>query len=303
MYTLKTENLPLLSKLKGWKYGFESPFKAEVYFLNTKQFTDQKWGTPNPIMLRDNDFGAVRIRAFGSYTMRINDPVRFLQEISGTDNRFETHEISNQLKAMVISKFTTAVGESKIPVLDIAASYDNLAKYCQKRLSEEFATFGIEMTKFVIVNISLPQAVEEAIDKRSSMGMLGVNYTQMQQADAMKDAAKNPTGGVENLMGMAMMQQMMNLNQQQTMYQQNHLQQFQQQMPPPAPPLVQYFVSINGQQAGPFDQNALRQMIAQNQLTPNTYVWKQGMSAWQLASQVADIANLFSFAPPPPPPM
>ena len=305
-YTLETQNLPVLSKLKGWKYGFNSPFKAEVYFLNTKQFTDQKWGTPNPIMLRDPDFGMVRIRAFGNYSIRISDPVKFMREVVGTKDEFSTEGIIGQLKSMVVTRFTDAVGESKIPVLDLAASYNELSDFCEKKLKEEFPSYGLDVLKFLINNISLPPAVEEAIDKRSSMGALGdmKKYSQMQQADAMRDAAKNPGGGMEGMMGMAMTQQMLNMQQQQQMMNnQNNQNQNQQQNTPPPPPLTsQYYVSVNGQQQGPFDLNILRGMVAQGQLTKQTFVWKQGMPNWLAAEQVPEVAALFSAVPPPPPP-
>jgi membrane protease subunit (stomatin/prohibitin family) len=309
-YTLATQNLPILSTLKGWKYGFDSPFKAEVYFISTKQFLDQKWGTPNPIMMRDPDFGIVRIRAFGNFSIKVSDPVKFLQEVVGTNKTFTTDEISSQLKSLVITRFTDAVGESKIPVLDLAASYNELSKFCESKLKEEFPTsYGIDILKFLINNISLPPEVEKAIDKRSSMGALGDlnKYAQMQQADAMRDAANNQGGGggMEGMMGMAMAQQMMNMQQQQMQNQnmnQMNNQQFNNSAPPPPPMGPQYHVSINGQQQGPFDVATLKNLIAQNQLTKQTYVWKAGMSGWLQAEQVPEVMALFSMMPPPPPP-
>jgi len=308
-YTLATQNLPILSTLKGWKYGFDSPFKAEVYFIATKQFLDQKWGTPNPIMMRDPDFGMVRIRAFGNFSIKVSDPVKFLQEVVGTNKSFTTDEINSQLKSLVITRFTDAVGESKIPVLDLAASYNELSNFCEARLKEEFpSSYGIDILKFLINNISLPPEVEKAIDKRSSMGALGDmnKYAQMQQADAMRDAANNQGGGggMEGMMGMAMAQQMMNMQQQQMQNQNlNHNnQQFNNAAPPPPPMGPQYHVSINGQQQGPFDMATLKNLIAQNQLTKQTYVWKAGMQGWLQAEQVPEVMALFSMMPPPPPP-
>ncbi len=312
MYTLNTQNLPLLSTLKGWKYGFDSPFKAEVYFMNMR-LVSFKWGTPNPVMLRDPDFGMVRIRAFGSYEIQISDPAKFLQNIVGTDNEFTTDEVSEKLRNIVIPKFTDAIGESKIPVLDFAASYNELSEFITKNIASDYENdYGLLLKRFLITNISLPPAVEEAIDKRSSMGAIGDmnKYSQMQSADAMHAAAQNPGGGgggMENMMGMAMMQQMMNQQQmvsqqQQPQYQQ---QQYQQPAPPPMPQQSSYFVSVGGQQQGPFDMNALRQMVSQNQFSKESYVWKQGMQGWQQAGQVSELASLFGApnnAPPPPPP-
>ena len=196
-YTIEGGNTPILTKLGAWKYGFNSPFKSEVYFVNTKQFTDLKWGTPNPVMMRDADFGMVRLRAFGIYTMRVTDPRAFIKEVAGTNARFETEGIEGQLKRTLVSGFTDALGESKIPALDLASNYDELSRFARTKLNEEFKSFGLELTKFIVENISLPQEVEAAMDKRTSMGVIGdVNrYTQFQAADALRDAAKNPSGG------------------------------------------------------------------------------------------------------------
>lgn len=197
LYTIDGGNTPILSKIGAWKYGFNSPFKAEVYFVNTKQFTDLKWGTMNPIMMRDTDFGMVRLRAFGIYSMRVGNPHAFIKEVAGTNAHFETEDIEGQLKRTLVSGFTDALGESKIPALDLASNYDELGKIARDRLREEFATFGLELTKFFVENISLPPEVETAMDKRTSMGVLGdaQRYTQFQAADAMRDAAQNPSGG------------------------------------------------------------------------------------------------------------
>jgi membrane protease subunit (stomatin/prohibitin family) len=196
-YTIDGGNTPILSKLGAWKYGFNSPFKAEVYFVNTKQFTDLKWGTMNPIMMRDADFGMVRLRAFGIYSIRVADPRAFIKEVAGTNGKFDTEDIEGQLKRTLVSGFTDALGESKIAALDLASNYDELSVFGRKKMNEDFKNFGLELTKFIIENISLPQEVEAAMDKRTSMGVLGdaQRYTQFQAADAMRDAAKNPSGG------------------------------------------------------------------------------------------------------------
>jgi membrane protease subunit (stomatin/prohibitin family) len=183
--------------LGAWKYGFNSPFKAEVYFVNTKQFTDLKWGTPNPVMMRDSDFGMVRLRAFGIYSMRVSEPQSFIREIAGTNAHFVTEDIEGQLKRTLVSGFSDALAESKIAALDLASNYDELSKLTRDKLNEEFGTFGLQLTKFLVENISLPQEVEAAMDKRTSMGVIGDvgRYTQFQAADAMRDAAQNPSGG------------------------------------------------------------------------------------------------------------
>lgn len=300
-YELTTQNLPILTTLNAWKHGFNSPFKAEVYFLNTKRFTNQKWGTPNIFYLRDSDFGRVSLRAFGTYTMKIADPVKFIQEVAGTSGDFTTDEISSELRSLIVTQFIDAVGESKIPLLDMAQNYKDISNFCQKSLGEEFLEYGIEITKFLVSSISLPEKLQEKLDEGTGMNMLGDmnKYSQMKAADAMSTAAGNTGmgGGMEGMMGMAMMQQMMNQNQ---MMHGMQNQQTQQSTPPP--PVIQYYVSVNGAQQGPFNTGQLQQMIAQGQLTKQTFVWKQGMASWQAAAEVADLASLFGATPPPPPP-
>ncbi len=196
-YTVEGGNTPILSKLGAWKYGFNSPIKAEVYFVNTKQFTDMKWGTSNPIMLRDADFGIVRLRAFGAYSLRVADPAGFIREIAGTNGHFQTEDIDGQLKRAIVSEFSDAIGEMKIPALDLAAQYKEIGEAIRAKINEDFNSWGLEVTKFYVENISLPPEVEAAMDKRASMGALGnvQTYAQFQAADAMRDAAQNEGGG------------------------------------------------------------------------------------------------------------
>lgn len=197
LYTIDGGNTPILTKLGAWMHGFNSPFKAEVYFVNTKQFTDLKWGTSNPIMMRDSDFGMVRLRAFGIYSIRVVDPGDFIKEIAGTNAHFVTEDIEGQLKRTLVSGFSDTLGESKIAALDLASNYDELSKFIRGNLNEDFRVYGLELTKFVIENISLPPEVEAAMDRRTSMGVIGDagRYAQFQAADAMRDAAQNPSGG------------------------------------------------------------------------------------------------------------
>jgi len=197
LYTVDGGNTPILSKLGAWMHGFNSPFKAEVYFVNTKQFNDLKWGTANPIMMRDSDFGMVRLRAFGIYSIRIGDPRAFIKEVAGTNGHFVTEDIEGQLKRTLVSGFSDALAESKIAALDLASNYDELGKFVRGKMTDEFKTYGLELTKYVIENISLPEEVEAAMDKRTSMGVIGDvgRYAQFQAADAMRDAAQNTSGG------------------------------------------------------------------------------------------------------------
>ena len=196
-YTIDGGNTPILSKLGAWKYGFNSPFKSEVYFVNTKQFTDMKWGTSNPVMLRDADFGIVRLRAFGAYSLRVADPSEFIKQIAGTNAHFQTEDIDGQLKRAIVTEFSDALGELKIPALDLAAQYKEIGEQIRGMINEDFKGYGLEVTKFYVENVSLPAEVEAAMDKRASMGALGdaQKYMQFQAADALRDAAQNEGGG------------------------------------------------------------------------------------------------------------
>ncbi len=196
-YTVEGGNTPILSKLGAWKHGFNSPIKSEVYFVNTKQFTDLKWGTSNPIPLRDTDFGVVRLRAFGAYSLRVADPAGFIREIAGTNAHFQTDDIDGQLKRAIVTEFSDALGEMKIPALDLASQYKELGEAIRGKINTDFGAWGLEVTKFFVENISLPPEVEAAMDKRASMGALGdaQRYMQFQAADALRDAAQNEGGG------------------------------------------------------------------------------------------------------------
>jgi membrane protease subunit (stomatin/prohibitin family) len=196
-YTIDGGNTPILTKLGAWKYGFNSPFKSEVYFVNTKQFTDMKWGTASPIMMRDTDFGIVRLRAFGAYSLRVADPAEFIRQIAGTNAHFQTEDIEGQLKRAIVTEFSDALGELKIAALDLAAQYKELGDQIRGKINEDFKTYGLEVTKFYVENISLPDEVNQALDKRAQMGALGdaQRYMQFQAADALRDAAQNEGGG------------------------------------------------------------------------------------------------------------
>ena len=195
-YELSTQNMPIMTALKSWKYGFNSPFKAEVYFINTKQFLDQKWGTSNPVMMRDAEFGMIRLRAFGIYSFRVGDPVAFLKEVFGTTAYMTVEGVTGQIKRTLISGLSDAIAQSKIPALDLAANYDELSQYALQTLAPRIEGLGLKLESFVIENISLPDEVEKAIDKKTSMGVVGDlnQYTQFQAAEAMRDAANNPNG-------------------------------------------------------------------------------------------------------------
>ncbi|MDS4039915.1 MAG: SPFH domain-containing protein [Candidatus Competibacter sp.] len=308
MYELKTSNLPVLSTLQAWKHGFESPFKAEVYFFSTRRFTDLKWGTQNPVMLRDPEFGPIRLRAFGSYAIRVKDAPTFLREIVGTDGRFTTEEITNQLRNMIVSRFANILGQAKIPALDLAGNYDQLGQFLQQRIAPEFEGVGLELPNLLVENISLPQEVEAALDKRSSMGIVGNldQYTQFQAAEAMRDAAANPSGGSEAMnmgLGLAMAQRLSETLArpvQPTPSPQPAPQPAPAPMaPPPLPAANPYFVAANNQQTGPFPLDELQRQAQSGQLTRASLVWTQGLAKWTAAGEVTELAPLFAHLPPP----
>jgi membrane protease subunit (stomatin/prohibitin family) len=200
-YTLETQNMPILATLKGWKYGFHSPFKSEVYFVNTRQFTDMKWGTQNPVIVRDPEFGMVRLRAFGAFSARVVDPPALLRELVGTDPQFRTEEVQEYLRQMIVGRLGNALASAGIPMLDLSAHQDAIGARLAGVLSEDLASVGIQIPKFIIENISLPPEVEQALDRRTQMGIVGNmdQYTQFQAANAIGDAARNPGGAGEGL--------------------------------------------------------------------------------------------------------
>lgn len=194
MYTLQTSNLPILTQLMSWAYGFKSPFYADVYFINTKQFTMQRWGTSNPITMRDKEFGTIRLRGYGTYAFKVDDPKVFLKELFGTNSTFSTEDIAAYLKSIIVSSLSDTIAESKIGALDIASNLTEFAESASNVLSESFANLGLKLTKLVIENISFPEEVEKAIDTRSSMGVLSDKmdtFVKYQSANAIRDAAKN----------------------------------------------------------------------------------------------------------------
>ncbi len=300
-HQLYTRNLPILSTLKAWPYGFNSPFKAEVYFFSTRIFTDLKWGTPNPITLRDPEFGPVRLRSFGSYAIRVIDARKMLEELVSTDGLFQTDEITHQLRNMIVSAFATWLGQARIPVLDLAAQYGQLGEQVRQAIQPNIQQFGLELTQLLIENISLPQEVEAALDKRTSMGILGnmQQYAQFQAANAIETSAQTGGGNpaLDFGVGIAMGQQLVNAMQPQTPPAAPPQSATPPPPPPPAPPI--WYFSRNGQTSGPFSVDQL----LQQGIASDTYVWHQGLSGWQRAGEIPDIANRLGMMPPPPPPM
>jgi membrane protease subunit (stomatin/prohibitin family) len=272
-----------------------------VYFISTRRFTDLKWGTKKPITLRDAEFGPVRLRAFGTYVIKVSDPQVFIREIVGTDGHFTTGEITDQLRNLIVSRFADVTAESKIPMLDMAANYDELGQFVTNKIKQDFANYGLELTQMLVENISLPPAVEEALDKRSSMGVLGdlSKYTQFQAANAMEDAAQNPGGMAGGGMGMGMGFAMANqMGQAMT----NQPAPGQGETPPPLPQSIKFYAVLGGRQSGPFDVPALQKHVQSGQLTRQTLVWREGMDKWTPAEQVGELKGMFDNEPPPLPP-
>ena len=308
MYSLTTENLPVLSTLQGWKYGFNSPFKAEVYFISTRNITAQKWGTKNPITLSDSRFGMLEIRAFGTYVIRVKDAPVFIKEIVGTDGHFTTDEISEQLRSMIVTRFTDAIGEANLPVENYASNMNEISEYVHTVIGPEFEKYGIEVTKFLIENVSMPEEIKKEIFELSRLNAIDLNkLAQMKAAKAMEKAAENNSGTAGAGMGMGMgfamanqMGQTFGNNQQQAT---QPVSQPAGATPPPVPPALNYFVVTNGQQAGPYDMNTLKQMAMQNQFTKETLVWREGMSNWTASGQLPELSSIFGSVPPPIPGM
>jgi membrane protease subunit (stomatin/prohibitin family) len=305
-YALTTQNLPILATLKGWKYGFESPFKAEVYFCSTRQFTNLKWGTPGPVTMRDPEFGAVRVTAFGLYSIKIDDPAVFIREIVGTDGNFTTVQIEDNLRGKIGTCIKEVLPDAGIPILDLESKVGQLGETLKTRIFPAIEALGLHLMEVQVQDIGLPDEVERAIDKAGAMRAIGnmQAFTQYETANSINDAANNPGGlaaaGVGIGMGFGMGGQMagavggMFAGQTQSGI---------AGTPPPLPPQVQLYVAVNGQQSGPFDVAVLQQMAQTGQLSRDTLVWKQGLAGWAAASTVEECVAIFAVVPPPLPGM
>jgi membrane protease subunit (stomatin/prohibitin family) len=310
-YTLTTQNLPVLATLKGWKYGFESPFKAEVYFCSTRQFTNLKWGTPGPVTMRDPEFGAVRVTAFGLYSIKVKDPALFIREIVGTDGSFTTEQIEDNLRGKIGTRIKEVMPDAGIPIIDLESKVIQLGETLKQRIAPAVEALGLDLMEVQVQDVGLPEEVERAIDKAGAMRAIGnmQTYTQYETANSINDAANNPGGlaaaGVGVGMGFGMGGQMAGamggMFAGQTQPQTPQGMGGASPTPPPLPPQIQLFVAVNGQQAGPFDLAVLQQMAASGQLTRDSLVWRQGMTDWTVAGQVPDLSVLFGAVPPPVP--
>ncbi|MGB1309559.1 MAG: SPFH domain-containing protein [Leucothrix sp.] len=298
MYELETRNLPVLSTLQHWDHGFSSPFKAEVYFFNTRQFTDLKWGTKNPIMMRDPEFDMVRLRTFGTYNVRITDPKTFINEVMGTDGHFTVDEISDQLRDIITARYATILGKLNVPVLDLASNYDTLSDYITDKISSEFSQYGLELTKVLVENISLPPEVETALDKRTSMGVTGDldKYLKYSAAEALQSGnSSTASSAIEMGIGLSMAQNM-------TQQAQTAPAAAPPSAPPPLPHEQQWHVAIDKQAAGPFGYAELVKLAQQGSLTTASLAWSSGMDNWESAGDIDylnDIINSGQSTPPP----
>lgn len=306
-YDLTTQNLPILSTLKGWKYGFNSPFKAEVYFVNTHLFTDEKWGTKNPITLSDDRFGLVEIRAFGTYAFRISDAGKFIIDIVGTDNNFTNYEINEHLKSLIATRFTDTVGEANLPIELYAANTSELSDTCREVMGPEFESVGISLEKFYIENVSMPEDLKKEIFEYSRLDKLDMQkLAQFKAAKAMEAAAKNEGGTAGAGMGMGMG---FVLAQQMGGMMGGTMGQPQQQFPqaggaaaitPPMPAQTMYYYALNGTQQGPVSIDQLRALFASRTINRDSLVWKQGMTNWTALQEVEELKSFLGGNTPPP---
>jgi len=300
LYMLETNNMPVLTTLQHWDHGFRSPFKSEIYFVNTTRFTNLKWGTKNPIIVRDPEFGPTRIRAFGTYAVRVSDPGLFLIEIVGTDGEFTKDEITFQIRNIIVQEFSRVIAQSGIPVLDMAANTSDLGALVAEKISATVAAYGLSIPEFYIENISVPPAVEAALDKRTSMGLVGDlgKYTQFSAAEAMTQPGGEAGGamaaGVGAGMGMAMGAQMARQGPW-------GAQAASGDMPPPPPAEHVWHIAEGGKTKGPFSKAAMGRMASDGALARDSWVWTAGQDGWMRAEDVTELAQLFTVLPPPPP--
>ena len=299
-HQLTTMNLPVLSRLRGWKYGFQSPFKADVLFVNTRQFVNRKWGTTNPVIIRDPELGPVRVRAHGTYALRVHEPAQFVRDIVGTTSVFLIDEIADQLRDLVIAKVSEGLASARMPVIELASKYSELSALVMQHTTPQFQQYGLALTQLVIENVTLPDEVEAAIDQRSRLNIIGGldRYTALQSADALRDAARNANGaaaaGIGLGMGAAMGQRA------------GAATAGIQAAPAPAaggaadePPPVPgsqaaWYYVVGGERRGPVAIAALGELARAGTLVAATLVWTHGMAGWAPAGGVPDLAGVIA---------
>ncbi|WP_299024546.1 SPFH domain-containing protein [uncultured Sulfitobacter sp.] len=303
LYMLETNNMPIMTTLQHWDHGFKSPFKSEIYYVNTTRFNDLKWGTKNPIIVRDPEFGPVRLRAFGTYSIRVVDPALFLREIVGTDGEFTMDEISFQIRNIIVQEFSRTIARAQIPVLDMAANTRELGKLVGGEIAGQLAEYGLAMPELYIENISLPPAVEEVMDKRSSMGVIGNlnEYMQFQTAEAL---GRDGTGAaaIQAGLGAGLGMQIGAQAAAGGPWGAQPAAKAAPMAPPPPPVEHVWHIAEGGETTGPYSKAKMGRMAAEGKLTRQTFVWTPGQDGWMRAEDVMELAQLFTVLPPPPPP-
>ncbi len=306
IYELKTANLPILSSLQNWQHGFESPFKAEVYFFNNTNFLNQKWGTKQPITLADKKFGMVRLRAFGSYTLRIQSPKTLLKKLVGTDGNFEINEVNEQITNSIASRFPEVLAKHNTSILDLPVYYREISEALKQTVQAEATQYGLEIGDLFIENISLPESVQKILDDKTGMNIIGDGeelnqYTRYQTAKGMENSgtgSEAASAGIGMAIGMEVAKQMAN---NQTTTASNN------QQTPVEPeidghPAVQpspkiYYLMQMGERKGPMSINEIYTQLISGKITPETLIWKKGMSKWL---SIADSGEVdLSELPPP----
>ncbi|MDA0963345.1 MAG: SPFH domain-containing protein [Proteobacteria bacterium] len=307
LYMLETNNMPIMTSLQHWDHGFRSPFKSEIYFVNTTRFGDLKWGTKNPVICRDPEFGPVRLRAFGTYSVRVADAAKFLREIVGTDGEFTMDEISFQIRNIIVQEFSRTIARAGIPVLDMAANTRELGQLVARDIAPTLAEYGLSIPELYVENISLPPAVEEVLDKRTSMGVVGnlSQYMQFQAAEALgRDGAGAAViqAGLGAGLGMQIGQQAAAQTGPWGARPAIEAAPAPAAIAPPPPPVEHvWHIAENGQTHGPYSKARMGRMVTEGGLTRDTFVWTAGQDGWKKAEDVAELAQLFTVLPPPPP--
>jgi len=303
-HELVTRNLPVLSKLRGWKYGFESPFKADVVFVSSRQFPSHKWGTKTPVMVNARELGAVRLRAYGTFIVRVNNARTFVTQLVGANSSFVIEQIADQVRDMIVARFAEQLGEDSTPILELASQYSELGNRVATRVAPDLSPLGLELARLVVESIALPDEVAATLDQRTRIGLIGDvgAYAALQAADAIRDSARNQgTGGAGAAVGVgiAMAGQLANTVAS-VMHPGAPPSAPGSSAPPPVPPPIPqspgFFIAVGGQPKGPFDVAALRAHLAETPLSADTLVWREGMAQWAPASTVPDLAALFGGA-------
>ena len=315
-YKLNTANMPILATLKRWKYGFDLPFKVDIYCVNTKQFWNINWATKNPIVMHDSEFENISMQATGIYCFQVkSNPIKFIRKIGATERDFTSENVTAKLHSFAISKFTDYLTVSKISILDLASNLNEFSSELTIALKNDFSEYGLDLMKFSVKEITLPEDVRKVIDKRIEKEALNKRNKHTHksffdslggQPSNMTDAGSHPSNAMGVGIGLTktrkMAQEMVDFHaEQRTTVQSDNQIDDNLKKAPPRPQQAMYHIAIGGVQQGPFRKSHLQQMVIKRQLTHNTLVWTMGMARWERAYLVPSIADLFKVNPPPPP--